>query len=83
MLALLLFLPLVAVAKPYPTDSGGSLNGDPTADDQPSPAPKGNKAAKFAAPEQSRSIESIEARARAMNARIAVEIFFRLIANLR
>lgn len=83
LLALLLLLPQGLLAKPYPTSPGPNLDGDPTADDQPSPAPKGNKSAKFIAPEQSGSLQSIEAKARALNARLAAEIFFRLMLNLR
>jgi hypothetical protein len=83
LLALLLMLPQVSLAKPYPTEPGPSLDGDPTADDQPSPAPKGQKSAKFEAPSQQQSIESIRARAQRVNLRLATEIFFRLFLNLR
>jgi len=82
-LALLLLLPQLSLAKPYTADPGPTLDGDPTADDQPSPAPKGNKSAQFVAPSQQQSIESIRARARTINLRLATEIFFRLFLNLR
>ncbi|MGH9389174.1 MAG: hypothetical protein ACRD1Z_06115, partial [Vicinamibacteria bacterium] len=41
-LLLLVAAPGTLLAKPFPIEEGPNLDGDPTADDQPSPSPKGN-----------------------------------------
>jgi hypothetical protein len=46
LLAALVAAPEIATAKVRPSDSGPTTDGDPTADDQPSPTPK-NRSARF------------------------------------
>jgi hypothetical protein len=81
--ALLLGMPQISRAKPALQITGPSMEGDPTADDQPSPSPKGNKSAKIVTPSQSRSVDSLRLRARELNARLAVEIYMRLLLSIR
>lgn len=81
--ALVVSLPQSALAKPYSTGSDPTLNGDPTADDQPSTAPKGSLSAKFVPSGPQGQADSIRARAREVNSRVAFEIFFRLLLNIR
>jgi hypothetical protein len=83
MVALLVGMPQISRAKPALEIIGPSMEGDPTADDQPSPSPKGNKSAKIVTPSQSRSVGSLRSRARELNARLAVEIYMRLLLNIR
>ncbi|HEX7076915.1 MAG TPA: hypothetical protein VF363_00700 [Candidatus Eisenbacteria bacterium] len=82
-LALILLMPRVSLAKPLSIDSGPTLDGDPTADDQPSPAPKGNKSARFI-PQSQRygTIGPVRIGTRASSVRLALEIYFRLFRNI-
>lgn len=83
LIALLVGMPQASLAKPYPVDPGPTLDGDPTADDQPSPSPKGGNSAKFVVPERQPAVDSLRERARSLNARVAMEIYFRLFLNIR
>lgn len=83
-LALILLMPRVSLARPLTIDPGPTLDGDPTADDQPSPAPKGNKSARFIPPQSQRygTIGPVRIGTRASSVRLALEIYFRLFRNI-
>lgn len=75
--ALWLSTPSAGLAKPYPTDPSPTEEGDPTADDTPSPTPKpkGN-----AARIQITQYES-GARAQGAFARVPWEVYLRLLVR--
>ena len=79
-LALLVAMAEVAWAKPYPTDPGPLPEGDPTADDQPSPTPK-KKSARFGSG-GSLGLEANIAAGRAARGRITWELYLRILSRL-
>ena len=83
LLALLVGMPQASLARPYTDLTGPTMEGDPTADDQPSPAPKGSKSAKFVVPDRQQAADPIRLKARNLNARLAMEIYFRLFLHIR
>ncbi len=75
--ALWISTPSIAYAKPFPTSPGPELEGDPTADDQPSPTPKpkGNQMRVATAPSVKRGTVTI--------VRIPLEVYLRLLVSFR
>lgn len=68
-----------ALAKPFPLDPGPSLDGDPTADDQPSPGPK-NRSASISGHDSQTTKDGRLARER--HVRLAWHAYLRLIARI-
>lgn len=71
-LSLIVAAPGTSLAKPFPLDPGPSLDGDPTADDQPSPGPKNRSA----------SISGHNSQVTKDHVRIAWHAYLRLIARI-
>lgn len=71
-LSLIVAAPGTSLAKPFPLDPGPSLDGDPTADDQPSPGPKNRSA----------SISGHNSQVTKDHVRLAWHAYLRLIARI-
>lgn len=80
-LLLLVSAPGTSLAKTFPLDPGPNLDGDPTADDQPSPSPKGNKSASIAG-HRSQMTRDGGGLMRDRHVRLAWQAYLRLIARI-
>ena len=85
MLALLLLVsaPSASLAKPFLLEEGPPQQGDPTADDQPSPTPKGgNKSASISGHNALTTKDGAGRLARDRHVRLAWQAYLRLIARI-
>ena len=81
--ALWVVAPSRALARPFPTDSGGSNEfGDPTADDQPSPTPKPKAAGvQTQVSVQGTNQNATLGRGRIVTVRVPWEVYLRLLTR--
>jgi hypothetical protein len=79
-LLLLVLAPGVSLAKPYVLEEGPAQEGDPTADDQPSPSPKGNKSASISGRQSLITQDGVRVQ-RDRHVRLAWQAYLRLIAR--
>ena len=80
LLAALLAAPEIASARTYPVENGPAPEGDPTADDQPSPSPK-NRSARFDSANTLRIPDSGPS-SRIRGGRISWELYLRILSRL-
>jgi hypothetical protein len=80
LLAALVGAPGIVSAKTYPVGPGPLPEGDPTADDQPSPAPK-NKSARFGNEQSLQVRESVGART-IRGTRMSWQLYLRILSRL-
>lgn len=81
-LFLLIAAPELALARPSPVDPGPVPEGDPTADDQPSPTPKQHKSRSFAGKSTLSTPELTGPEAREQGRRLAWQSYLRVIARI-
>ena len=81
LIAALVAAPEIAAAKAYPTTPGPMPEGDPTADDTPSPAPKKN-AARFGGGTSLQIRESVDPTRATRGSRMTWAIYLRLLSRL-
>lgn len=79
LIAALVAAPEIAAAKTFPVDPGPTPEGDPTADDIPSPAPK--KGARFQSGNSLQIRESVDP-TRASRSRMKWELYLRILSRL-
>jgi hypothetical protein len=72
--------PSRAIARPYDIDPGPGVTGDPTADDQPSPAPKPKHAAAVNVSRES-SHNATLGRGHIVTIRVPWDVYLRLLAR--
>jgi hypothetical protein len=80
LIAALVAAPEIAAAKAYPTTPGPVPEGDPTADDVPSPAPK--KAAKFGGGSSLQIRGSVDPTRVTRGSRMTWDLYLRLLSRL-
>jgi len=81
-LLLLVAFPGVSSARPYSLAGGSDQDGDPTADDQPIPTPKGGNHARSISGHQSVTNRDEAGRVTSRHVRIAWQAYLRLIARI-
>jgi hypothetical protein len=81
LIAALVAAPEIAAAKTFPVEPGPMPEGDPTADDQPSPAPK-KKAARFGSGNSLQIRESVDPTRATRGSRMKWELYLRLLSRL-
>lgn len=81
-LLLLVSAPGASLAKPFSLEEGPAQEGDPTADDQPSPAPKGNKSGSISKPSALTTKDGAGRLSRDRHVRLAWQAYLRLIARI-
>ncbi len=80
LIAALVAAPEIAAAKTYPQQPGPMPEGDPTADDVPSPAPK--KSARFGGGNSLQIRESVDPTRATRGSRMKWEVYLRLLSRL-
>ncbi len=80
LLAAFVAAPGIASAKTYPSEPGPLPEGDPTADDQPSPAPK--KSASFGTEQSHRIRESVVSTRTIRGSRMSWQLYLRILSRL-
>ncbi len=81
-LLLLVVAPGASLARPFSLEEGPAQEGDPTADDQPSPTPKGNKSGSISKQNTLTTKDGAGRLTRDRHVRLAWQAYLRLIARI-